>query len=1232
MPRAVADPIAVFDNYGKEGNRSVLTELKTQHGNILVALDLGKGYEDVDFNIVSSVFGKGNMKIVDWINKGFATYIDKEKALSYLHHSAPIAEALSSSKLYNATKVVKEFENPSVDGDKNVMFRDGEELKDFEVKKRVKARDKYEHSVGTHKYRSIETWQDSMRAVMELYKAVLGGGSSFRIEDVASFENAYQAENAMSSSNSSQQAHYRITQMQPLYEEIESLTKGKKKEELKLRRYLIAKHGLERNEVLARRDAELSAGEKADPAARAPAYAKKRERDYSGLTTLMLRSGEKRIGVAEAEARAAQFVADYESEHDTTELWWRIDMCNKATLKKMLDGGLISRERHDKTAAMFKNYVPLRGFDETTSDEVYSYLAGSEKLNGGTVFKTAYGRKSVADDPIAMIHQMADSAIMQANRNLMKQRLLNFVQNHPSDAVSVSHLWFKYNDEEEKWEPVFCKNINPGDTPEMVSEKTAAFEARMEELSEKEPDRYRKDYGTKKRGNSINIDWRVIGDNLKEHQVLVKRNGVNYILTVNGNPRAAQAINGLTNPDVVDGGFYGVIDKSTKWLKRLQEAAYTTLNPNFTMSNLARDMIYSNAMVVGKESPKYIGLFMANCIKYNPFTMRYLFWRWDSGTLDDSKELERNFKEFMLHGGETGFVAVKNMEQYKREARKLGRRTGSIRRKFVHSLAIQLDQANRSAENVARFAAYMASRAMGRTIERSVWDAKEVSVNFNKKGSGGKAFGAVGNNWLDNAQALLAGAFNTLIAFFNAGVQGLSNFSKVGGRHPIRSTIGVFAAYALGYLVPALCDGGDGDDDDENAYYNLPEYIRRQNVCIKGDGKWYTMPLPIELRAFYGLGELTYGAVSGHDQYGDGELDLAIAQQMSQVLPLDFLEGGGNNPLHALIPMQAKPIVEAWSNKGWTGLPISKETPWNENDPNWTKAYRNTNGVLVEASKWLNEFSGGDDFVSGWIDLDPGKTEYLLNGYLGGIAQMATQLTDLYYSKKGDKEFDWRYAPIVSRFVRTGDERTQYRKVEEEYFKYLEEYKQTKHKLDSYEDAEKQGLVEYAKKIDLIHNSEEFARYTVMEQYQTFINGYRKQKNEAKGEDSRKLFEAMEREYIIQCVKSLKKADSVAATIPADAKKPLVDYGERYEELIKPKDFNEDMELKYRKLEAERTGDEESAKKINSARYRISNKKKELGMGDDEAVMQRIRDERSKVLEELRKTQKIPIDIVEIKE
>ena len=122
LPMAMEDPIAVFDNLGREGNRSVLTELKTANGNFLVSIDLGKG-SDADFDVVSSVFGKRGNSILTWINKGFLKYVDKEKALNYLHLSAPIAEASDNSELSTAAKIVKDFENPNISEGKKFSIR-----------------------------------------------------------------------------------------------------------------------------------------------------------------------------------------------------------------------------------------------------------------------------------------------------------------------------------------------------------------------------------------------------------------------------------------------------------------------------------------------------------------------------------------------------------------------------------------------------------------------------------------------------------------------------------------------------------------------------------------------------------------------------------------------------------------------------------------------------------------------------------------------------------------------------------------------------------------------------------------------------------------------------------------------------------------------------------------------------------------------------------------------------
>ena len=970
-----------------------------------------------------------------------------------------------------------------------VLFRDG----DFSERDRVTARDAYERMVSSGLYQFREAVQDSMLGLKKLYEAIVGKGK--RIEDVDGFENAYLAENRMSSVNAAEQHDYYIHFMRPLLEAISAISGSKKGARQALTEYMMAKHGLERNLVFAERDAHAEAD--GSNGNYDELYDKYREKDYSGLTAL---TGESDL--AAAEAAAQQIVDDYEAAYDTGDLWDRTREATQATLEKIFRSGLLSKEQYEKIRDMFQYYIPLQGWDETTSDEVYGYLTSRSGI-GGSPIKHAVGRSSKADDPIATIAMMADSAIRNGNRNQMKQRFLNFVQNHPSDLVSVHDLWLQYDDTADEWKPVFA-DIEAGDTAADVERKVEAFEQRMEQLAQAEPDKYKRGRDAK------NIPYKVVMGNLKEHQVLVKRSGQTYILTINGNPRAAQALNGLTNPDVETGGVVGNLLKAGEYINRNLSAFYTTRNPDFVVSNFFRDMLYSNCMTWVKESPRYALRFHKNFGKLNPATMRRLLGKWEKGTLDQSNYTERMFYQFMMNGGETGYTSVLDIEAHKKKVAEELKRYNSVGRKAWAALGLQLDLLNRGVENCARFAAFVTSREMGRSIDRSVYDAKEVSVNFNKKGSGGKMVNATGQTVLGKIGAYIGGGGRLMWVFWNAGVQGMTNFGRAGKRHSGKALAGASAMFILGYVIPQLASlmgGGDGDDDDKNAYYNLPEYVRRSNICFRAGEQWITIPLPIEFRGIYGLGELASGVISGNEYYDDNELSYQIASQVSQVLPIDMLEGGGG--ITPFIPTGVKPFVEAYIlNRAWTGLPIYKDTPWNQNDPEWTKAYKNADKTLVGITKWLNEATGGDDFKKGAIDINPSKLEYLLNGIFGGYANTAGKLKKMGETAFGEREFEWRNMLLANRVVKSGDERTANRKLQNEYFKYKKEYDETKRLLKKYENAADEGIAGMAEKVDFIHNSSAYMRYEVFDEYRSDIDDYREDIKNAADDAERRELEA----------------------------------------------------------------------------------------------------------------------------
>ena len=940
------------------------------------------------------------------------------------------------------------------------LYRPG----DFSPRDQVFARREYERMVSSGSYQFKEAVQDSMLGLKKLYQAILGKGT--RIENVSGFENAYLFENRMSSMNAGEQHEYFQRYMQPLLKEIAKIAGADKRKRRELTDYLMAKHGLERNEYM--RNEAAANGEETD-------------RDFAGLIGL---TGE--ADWQSAETTAQQWVDDYESAVDTTALWQAINDATKATLEKIYLSGIISKETYEKILGMYQYYIPLRGWNETTSEQVYGYLTSKDGPLGGSIMKKAEGRESMADDPIATIGMMADDAIRQGNRNLMKQRFLNFILNHPSDAVSVHDIWLEYDDVNDGWRPVFA-DVEATDTADEVAQKVEAFEQRMEALRNAEPDKY------KKGREAQHIPYKVVKGNLREHQILIKRNGRTFVATINGNPRAAQALNGLTNPDVDQNGVVGNMLKAGTWINRQLSAFYTTRNPDFVVSNFFRDALYSNCMTWVKESPRYALRFHKNFGRVNPIVMRQLLGKWERGSLDMNNRLEMLFYQFMKNGGETGYTNVRDIEGHKRAVAAELKKQGSTGRKAWSALGMQLDLLNRSAENCARFAAFVTSRDFGRNIDRSIYDAKEISVNFNKKGSGGKMVNANGQTVLGKAGSYLGGGGRLLYVFWNAGIQGFTNFGRQAKLHPAKFTAGATALFALGYVIPLLAQmvgGGDGDDDDKNAYYNLPEYIRRSNICFYAGEQWITIPLPIEYRAMYGMGELAHGVISGNERYTNAELGRQMAAQISQIMPLDMLEGGGG--ISPFIPSAAKPFTEAYiMNKGWTGLPVYKDTPFNKNEPEWTKAYASADKHLVAFAKWLNEVSGGDDFKKGSIDINPAKIEYLLNGTFGGMFTFPNKIKKTGETIFGDRDFEWRNIPIANRLVKSGDERTAYRKLQNEYFKYKNEYDATGRLMRKYENADNNGVMGYAEKVNFLENSPEFLRYEIFDDFKADIDTYR---------------------------------------------------------------------------------------------------------------------------------------------
>ena len=961
----------------------------------------------------------------------------------------------------------------------------------------------YEQSLKGWKYKAQEAYQDSMLALKNLQEVI----AKVSGKPIKSFENAYMAENQLSSKNTSEAEVYYKKHYQPMLQEAGRMMKKYGLTQKGIERYMMLAHGIERNVELTFREQldEVIKNKKGNVDQFIQDFKDEKERlrklysgyeylkelsDYIGgvndysATQAILNSmdGEEHDNFQED---ALNYVKDFEQTYDVKELWNKTNDATKTTLRKAYDSGMMGKEQYSNVNNMYMYYVPLRGWDEQTAEDVYEYI-DSERNPVSSVLKSAKGRKSIPDEIFATIGNMAESAIMQGNRNMMKQSFMSMVINHPTYIATLKKAWYVYDPVKDEWN-ISMPDIQESDNAETIAEKLKNHEEQMKQLKEN-------GLATQK-PNGLNINYRINKNNISQHVVQVKNGGKDYVIYINGNPRAAQAINGLTNPNVEQNPMFKSIATANRWLA----ANFTTRNPAFVLSNLVRDLIFSNVAVSIKEDGKYSSRFRKNILKAMPVVLRNL-----SGKPNNT-EADRYFQEFIENGGETGYMHLNDVEKYKKKVRKeLSKINGEMgSAKMAMDFAIdRLEDFNRWAEDISRFTTYMTSRQMGRSITESVNDAKEVTVNFNKKGAGYKTGGFFG---------ITSGIFRNLYLFFNASVQSLTNFKRLYDKQPVKFYSALGGFMSAGFLMPMINNVlysifGGGDDDP---YNDLPEWVRRNNLCIyTGNDTFLTIPLPIELRAFYGLGDYAYQLTTGKEKPSATNIAKGTVGQLADLLPLNPT---GNEGLKTFMPDIMSPIFEAYVwNQDFTRKPVAKISPFNERDPEWKRVYKGTSGWLVDTSKFLNDISNGSgpgsEFRKGFIDFNPAKVEHLLESYFGGMAKTFNQAgKTIYYGgkslieQKKDEDLVMRNVPIANRFLNTVDERNAFSGINTEYFNLRDEMDQFKYELNG---VKKSGNKDEYKEM---LNSDLYDKYQKYKPYQKKLKKLNDMAKESQGEDRKEI-------------------------------------------------------------------------------------------------------------------------------
>lgn len=1003
-----------------------------------------------------------------------------------------------------------------------------------------------------------EAYQDAMVSLKTAQNAIVGD------KNIPDSQNAYMAENLMHGKNKNEQDLFNRMFRDPIINTINKIMDITGMNWGDIDRYVYTKHGLERNRELYVRDwlEKERANEDADidllddienrwldakSAFDTMLFSdylesldnfirnnidneyNPSEHDYSGFRAM--------FGNEDGVYNETDIIADLMNTEgqmeagNVNELWERINAATKYGLERYREAGMRSDEQIDRIEQMFHWYVPLRGFKEETGEDMYQYFSskGNQKSYIGGLLKHAKGRGSEANYPISTIFAMSYKAISDCNQNLVNQKLYRLCQAHENDLIVLSDSWAVLNESTGEWEESYPKLTDDMDE-EDIRHATLAFEQEMKDLAN--------DGKAKKLNGKQQFDYVPMDKKKKsEHVVEVRINGQQKRMTIVGNPRMAQALNGQLRFE----RGKNIFSKWNAYIKNKMASLFTSYSPTFALRNMFRDWTHFRTMLSVREGERYAKA--ANkYYRQSLFKMVVMFKKYRNGTLDMSNEMERDFKEFMDNGGITGFTQMSKVDDIQKEMEKLyaQQKQGKpirLNNKLWEKILDAVEALNEGIENNARFATYRASRHVGsRTRARSAYDAKEITVNFNRKGAGSKTYGFKSQNKRVEDAAKAFGVTSQVLGegriFFNATVQAIAttfkNFQHEDGSLNKSYIAKWTAKYAIppflfGLALPminkALASAFGGDDDDP--YANLPEWTRRKNLCFYiGNNNFITIPIGQELSAFLSLGDMAAGMTYYPELKPlDKSFDDEIVGIMNTFSPVDVdtkITKGGmmENPISEVAGRTFSvlaPLVAVENNLSWTGRPIYREDRF-QNDqytPEYQMVYSGTNPVLVNASKLLHELGGGDDVTRGKLEVNPAIVQYLWEQYTGGPGKVFSNTISIGKDAKdllsgSETEFNIRKVEGLKAFVQQGDDRTAYYRTQAKYRKYSEDAEKLYHDVKGYENGASENPM-YLLKLEEITKGDEFVRMQIIREADKQLSEINKAANKAEGRERKEL-------------------------------------------------------------------------------------------------------------------------------
>jgi hypothetical protein len=647
----------------------------------------------------------------------------------------------------------------------------------------------------------------------------------------------------------------------------------------------------------------------------------------------------------------------------------KIDSIIRGTQDVLVNGGLETQDIINQWNNTYQHYVPLHRSEEELDFVHHGSGLGQGYSTKGSASKRAVGSAKTVVNIFENIALQRERAIIRSEKAKVGRALYGMALQFPN-----TNFWLPVNPDAIKnkkklYAELTNLGMNPTVAANIIQEPKVATIDPITGLV-----RYQVNPALR---NSDNV-------------FPVRINGKDrYIFFNNKDERAQHVVQAMKNLDTEKlGTALGIVGNATRWMASVN----TQYNPVFGAWNFARDATgaafnLTTTPIADKKTEVMKGVFPALFAIYGDLRGKHQTPGWSDMN-----------KRFLEAGGATGYseqfsrgkskiTGERDKSIIEKELKKLDH--GNVRKAAEHVFQ-WLSDYNDAMENAVRLSTFKVGVENGMSDDAAASMAKNITVNFNRKGAASPSYQA-------------------LFAFFNASVQGSTRLVQTltgpAGRKIIAGGIALGVAQAIALALA-------GYDDDEP-----PEYLKDKNLIIPmPNGRYLVAPLPLGLNILPGFGRISTEYMLGKMGFTTGAKN--IGHKAGQILGLvvdTFNPLGGNSLWQSITPTVADPIMSIATNKDAFGRPISKEDRSTNPTPGYTRSREGANFIAQGLAEFLNWASGGTKDIKGAISPTADQLSYLAGQYTGGVGREAIKVLDTGKSLYTGEELPSYKVPIVGK-------------------------------------------------------------------------------------------------------------------------------------------------------------------------------------------------------------------------